>query len=51
LQSQVAEAEAATATQKSKRSTILQGTTSIIDLINDESEEELYDSDIDELGL
>ena len=61
LRSQVAEAEAATATatatQKSKRSTTPQATTSIIDLINDsseeerdESEEELYDSDIDELG-
>jgi len=51
LRSQVAEAEAATATQKSKRSTTPQATTSIIDLIDDESEEELYDSDIDELGL
>jgi len=51
LQSQVAEAEAATATQKLKRSTTAQATTSIIDLIDDESEEELYDSDIDELGL
>jgi hypothetical protein len=50
LQSQVAEAEAATATQKSKISTTPQVITSIIDLIDDESEEEQFDSDIDELG-
>ena len=49
LQSQVAEAEAATASQKSKTSTP-QVTTSVIDLIDDESEEEQFDSDIDELG-
>ena len=50
LQSQVAEAEAATASQKSKISKTSQVTTSIIDLLNDESEEELFDSDMDELG-
>jgi uncharacterized protein YlxP (DUF503 family) len=52
LQSQVVEAEAATATitQKSKISTIPQVTTNIIDLIDDESEEEQFDSDMDELG-
>ena len=52
LQSQVAEAEAATRaiSQKSKISTTPQVTTSVIDLIDDESEEEQFDSDIDELG-
>jgi uncharacterized protein YlxP (DUF503 family) len=50
LQSQVSEAEAATATQTSKKSTIPQVTTSIIDLIDDETEEEQFDSDMDELG-
>ena len=52
LQSQVVEAEAATATttQKSKISTTPQVTTNIIDLIDDESEEEQFDSDMDELG-
>ena len=50
LQSQVAQAEAATATQTSKISTTPQVTTSIIDLIDDESEEEQFDSDMDELG-
>ncbi|KFY28223.1 hypothetical protein V491_00566, partial [Pseudogymnoascus sp. VKM F-3775] len=49
-QSQVAEAEAATASQKSKISTTPQVITSIIDLIDDESEEELFDSDMDKLG-
>ena len=59
LRSQVAEAEAATiATQKSKVLTTPQATLSTIDLIDDssgeeceESEEELSDDDIDELGL
>ncbi|KFY24661.1 hypothetical protein V493_05108, partial [Pseudogymnoascus sp. VKM F-4281 (FW-2241)] len=52
LQSQVVIAEVATAatSQKSKISTTPQVTTSIIDLIDDESEEEQLDSDIDELG-
>jgi hypothetical protein len=51
LQSQVAEAEAATATsKKSKISTTPQVITSIIDLIDDESDEEMYDSDLDELA-
>ncbi|ELR02248.1 hypothetical protein GMDG_08796, partial [Pseudogymnoascus destructans 20631-21] len=52
LRSQVAEAEAATTatSQKSKISTTPQVTTSIIDLIDDGSEEELFDSDIDELA-
>jgi hypothetical protein len=50
LQSQVAEAEAATASKKSKISTTPQVITSIIDLIDDESEEEQFDSDMDELG-
>jgi hypothetical protein len=53
LQSQVAEAEAATTatSQKSKISTTPQVITSIIDLIDDESEEEQFDSDLDELAL
>lgn len=52
LQSQVAEAEAATtASKKSEISTTPQVTTSIIDLIDDKSEEELFDSDLDELAL
>jgi hypothetical protein len=57
LRSQVAEAEAATVSQKSKISTKPQVITSIIDLIDDESEEESeeseeepFDDDIDELG-
>ncbi|KFY26336.1 hypothetical protein V493_04150, partial [Pseudogymnoascus sp. VKM F-4281 (FW-2241)] len=51
LQSQVAEAEAATtASKKSKISTTPQVMTSVIDLIDDESEEEQFDSDMDELG-
>jgi hypothetical protein len=59
LQSQVADAEAATTatSQKSKISTTLQVTAPIIDLIDDESEEESdeseeepFDDDIDELG-
>jgi hypothetical protein len=59
LRSQVVEAEAATATQKSKISTTPQVINrATIDLIDDsseeeqeESEEELSDDDIDELGL
>ena len=55
LQSQVAEAEAEAATatatsKKSKISTTPLAITSVIDLIDDESEEEQFDSDIDELG-
>ena len=51
LRSQVAEAEAATTatSQKSKISTP-QVITSIIGLIDDESDEEMYDSDLDELA-
>jgi hypothetical protein len=52
LRLQVVEVEAATtAAQKSKVSTTLQATQSTIDLIDDSSEEELSDDDIDELGL
>ena len=53
LRSQVAEAEAATTatSQKSKISTPPQVITSIIEEIDEESEEELYDSDLDELAL
>jgi hypothetical protein len=50
LRSQVAEAEAATASQRSKRTPRLMDKATIEE-IDEESEEEPYDSDIDELGL
>jgi hypothetical protein len=49
LRSQVIEAEAATS-QKSKKSTTPFTATAVIEDINEEDEEEPYDSDLDELG-
>jgi len=50
LRSQVVEAEAATASQRSRTTPRLMDK-AIVEEIDEESEEELYDSDLDELAL